>query len=95
MHIFFSVIMSALSQQQNRYMQLFVSDTGYMYAVPMKSKTEIVKAVDQFAKEIGVPTALILDPKGTQWAENLKKKASDIGRPLKYLECKAQWDNLA
>ena len=84
----FSVTKSALSQQQNRYMQFFVSDAGYMYVVAMKRKIEIVKEVEQFAKEIGVHTALILDPKGTQRAENLKKKTSDIGYPLKCLECK-------
>ena len=50
-----------------------------MYIVPMKSKTEIFKIVEQFVKEIGVHTILILDPEGTQRAENLKKKASDIG----------------
>ena len=37
-------------------MQRFVSDTGFMYVVPMKSITEIVQAVKQFAKAIGVPT---------------------------------------
>ena len=53
-------------------MQLLVSDAGFVYVVPMRSKTEIVKAVKQFAKEDGVHIALILDPEGTQRAENLK-----------------------
>ena len=52
-------------------MQLFASDAGFAYVVPMKSKTDIVKAVEQFAKEIRVSTALNLDPKGTYKAENL------------------------
>ena len=43
-------------------MQLFVSDTGFMYTYPMRENSEIVKAVKTFAKEIGVPTALILNP---------------------------------
>jgi len=47
-------------------MQLFVSDTGFMFVYPMTTKTEIVNAVKVFAKDIGVPTALILDPEGTK-----------------------------
>ena len=38
----FQVTKTAISQRQNWYMQLFVSDTGFMYVVPMKSKTNIV-----------------------------------------------------
>ena len=66
-----------------------------MYVAPMKSKTEIVKAGEQFANEIEVPTALILDLEGKQRDKNLKKKASDIGCPMNYLEHKPQWANLA
>ena len=61
----FQVTAKAVSQQRNRYMQLFASDTGFMFVYLMKVKTEIVNAVKAFAKEIGVPTALILDPEGT------------------------------
>ena len=43
-------------------MKLFVSDTGFMYVYPMKVKTEIINPVKAFAKEIGVPAALILNP---------------------------------
>ena len=61
----FEVTAKAISQRKNRYMQLFVSDTGFMYVYPMKSKKEIINAVKTFAKAIGVPAALILDPEGT------------------------------
>ena len=43
----FQVTAKAVSQQKNRYMQLFVSDTGYMYVYPMKLKTEIPNAVNR------------------------------------------------
>ena len=66
-----------------------------MYVVPMKSKTGIVQAVKQFAKEIGVPTALILDPEGTQSSYDLKKTANEMNCTLKYIERKTQWANLA
>ena len=58
----FQVRGKTISQRSHRYIQLFVSDTGFMYVYPMKLKTEIINAVKVFVKEIGIPTALILDP---------------------------------
>ena len=91
----FQVTGKAISQRGHRYMQLFVSDTGFMFVYPMKSKTEIINAVKAFAKEIGAPTALILDLEGTQRSKELNKVAKDICCPLKYLERSTQWANLA
>ena len=33
--------------------QLFVTDKGYIYFVPMRSRSEVLLAVKQFAKEVG------------------------------------------
>ena len=76
-------------------MQLFASYAGFMYVHPMKEKTEIINTRKAFAKEIGVPTALILDSEGTQRSKALNKVAQDMCCPLKYLEKAAQWSNLA
>ena len=91
----FQVTGKAISQRKNRYMQLFVSDTGFMFVYPMKLKSEIINAVKAFAKEIGVPTALILDPEGTQRSRELDKVAKEMCMPLKFLERATQWANLA
>ena len=48
----------------NTIMQFFVSDKGFVYIVPMKSRGELHLALKMFAKEIGVPLSLILDPSG-------------------------------
>ena len=61
----------------------------------MKLKTEIVNAVKAFAKEIGVPTSLILDLEGTQTLKELNKVMQDMCCPLKFLERRTQWANLA
>ena len=45
----------------NACCQLFVADKGFLYVVPMKSKTEVFQAVKQFAKYIGAPDAIICD----------------------------------
>ena len=54
----------------------------------MKKKIKTMYAVKAFAKEIGVPTALNLDHKGTQTLKELNKVAQDMCCPLKYLERK-------
>ena len=91
----FHVTSKAQSSRGNKHMQLFVSDTGFMYTYPMKSKSEIPNAVKAFAKEIGVPLSLILDPEGTQRSHKLDKITKDMGCRLKFLERKTQWANLA
>ena len=57
----FQVTKKAVSSRKNQYMQLFVSDAGFIFVYPMNAKTEIPLAVKTFAEEIEVPTALILD----------------------------------
>ena len=91
----FQVTAKAISEDDNRNMQLFVSDAGFMYIYPMKEKTEIINTVKTFAKKIGVPTALILDPEGTQCSKALDKVTQEMCCLLKYLEKATQWGNLA
>ena len=40
-------------------MQIFVSDKGYVFIAAMKSVSEFPKALKMFAKEVGVPEAII------------------------------------
>ena len=42
-------------------MQVFVSDKGYVVIAAMKSVSEFSKAFKMFAKEVGVPEAIIAD----------------------------------
>ena len=91
----FEVTKKEKSWRGNQYIQLFVSDTGSMFVYPMKTKTQIVNAVKAFAKEIGVPTALVLDIEGTQTFKEFNKATKDMNCPLKFLERRKQWANLA
>lgn len=91
----FHVTAKAVSSRKNKHMQLFVSDTGFMYVYPMESKSQIPDAVKAFAKEIGVPLSFILDPSGEQKSDKLKKITSEMGCSLKFLERATQWANLA
>jgi hypothetical protein len=55
------------SRKNTCWCQLFI------YVVPMKSKGEVLQAVQQFAKEIGVPEAIICDMSGEQTSGPMRK----------------------
>ena len=74
-------------------MQLFVSDKGFVYVVPMKTKGEFCSALAMFAKEIGVPNALIMDPSGEQTSKKAKKLCHDIGTTPRVLKDSTQQYN--
>jgi hypothetical protein len=63
-----------------------VTDKGFVYVVPMKSKSEVLQAVKEFAKEIGAPDAIICDAASEQKSKPLKKFLSEIGTTLRVLE---------
>jgi hypothetical protein len=75
--------------------QLFVSDKGFIYMVPMTSKGEFPKALKEFCKEVGVPCDLICDPSGEQTSGEVKQIANNVAMNLKILEENTQHANLA
>ena len=79
----FFITNKAKSTRGNMCMQLFVSDKGFVYVVPMKSKGESPTALKMFAKEIGVPLALILDPAGEQSSNKVKQFCHETGTTLR------------
>ena len=63
-------------------MQLFVLDKGYFFVVPMKSASEIPKALRVFAKEVGVPLYLIADPHPSQKSKEFRQFCHNIGMTI-------------
>ena len=66
-------------------MQLFVFNKGFVYIVPIKSRGEFHLALKMFAKEIGVPLPLILDPSGEQNSAKVTKMCHEMGTNLNIL----------
>ena len=95
MDTFFATSKAKKSSRGHTCCQLFVSDRGFVYVVPMKSKGEVLQAVKQFAKEVGVPDAIIADYGGENISFDLKKFCSDIGTTLRILEENTPWANKA
>ena len=59
MDTFFATKKGGRSSRGHTCCQLFVTDKGFLYVVPMRRKSEVLQAVKQFAKEIGAPTSII------------------------------------
>jgi hypothetical protein len=95
MDTFFATKKAGKSSRGHTCCQLFVTDKGFVYVVPMKSKSEVLHAVKQFAKEIGAPDAIISDAAGEQSSQKLRKFCSEIGTTLRYLEEGTPWANKA
>ena len=76
-------------------MQLFVSDKGFLFVVPMESVREFPSALKMFAKEVGVPSYLIADPHKVHKSNAVKQFCHEIGTTLRLLEESTQWANRA
>jgi hypothetical protein len=94
MDTFFATSKGGKASRGHTCCQLFVTDKGFLYVVPMKSKSEVLQAVKQFAKEIGAPEAFVSDPSGEQTSNALKKFCGEIGTTLRVLEEGTQWANI-
>jgi hypothetical protein len=95
MDTFFATKKAGKSTRGHSCCQLFVTDKGFVYVVPMKSKSEVLQAVKQFAKEIGAPDAIISDAAAEQKSQKLRKFCSEIGTTLRILEEGTPWANKA
>ena len=95
MDTFFSTKKGGKSSCGNTCCQLFVTDKGFVYAMPMCNKSEVLQAVKFFAKEVGAPDAIISDMSGEQTSKDLRKFCVEIGTTLKFFEEGTLWSNKA
>src|SRR5210317_1924766 len=95
MDTFFATLKGGKSSWGNTCCQIFVTDKGFVYTVPMRSKKDVLLAVKQFAKEIGAPDAIICDASGEQTSLDLKRFLNSIGTTLRVLEEGTPWSNRA
>ena len=76
-------------------MQIFVSDIGYVYVSAMRTVSEFPKALKMFAKEVGVPEAIIANSHKCNKSKEVKCFCHKIGTTLRILEGSTQWANKA
>ena len=82
----FFVTKKAKSSRGYTCMQLFVSDKGFLFVVPMKSVSEFPSALKMFPKEVGVPDYLITDSQKVHKSNEVKQFCHKIGTALRLLE---------
>jgi hypothetical protein len=75
--------------------QLFVSDTTYMYAVLMKTLEEVPEAVSRFLRDVGAPDVLIGDAHSSHQSISVKRLLNRAGTKLRLLEEGTPWSNKA
>ena len=95
MDTFFATKKGGRSSSGHTLCQLFVTDKGFIYVVPMRRKPEVLQAIKQFAKEIGTPTSIIVDMAGEQMSHKVRKLCNNIGTTLQALEEGTPWSNKA
>ena len=95
MDTFFAMKKSGKLSHGHTCCQLFVTDKGFVYVIPMRTKSEVLQAVKQFAKEIGAPDAIICDISCEQTSRSLRKFCGEIGTTLHILEEGTPWVNKA
>ena len=59
----------------------------------MKSASEVLKALQVFAIEVGVPIYLITDPHQSQKSKEVRQFCHKIGTTLRLLKESKQWEN--
>ena len=95
MDTFFAAAKAGKSTRGHTCMQLFVTDKGFVYVVPMASKKDVPLALKLFAKEIGAPDAIIADASGEQTSKEVKAFLGSIGTSLRLIEEGTPWANRA
>ena len=86
MDTFFATKKGGTSSRRNTCCQLFVTDKGFIYVVPMKRKSEVLLAIKQFAKEVGAPDAIVSDMAKEQVSQDVCNFCNTIGTTLHALE---------
>ena len=85
MDTFYATKKAGKSSRGYTCMQLFVTDKGFVYVVPMKSKGQVSQAMKMFAKEIGAPDAFVCDDSGEQTSKEVRSFCHKIGTSLRIL----------
>jgi hypothetical protein len=86
MDTFFATKKAGKSTKGHTCCQLFVTDKGFLYVVPMKSKSEVLHDLKQFSKEVGAPEAIIADSSKEQKSQDVRRFLNEISTSLRVLE---------
>ena len=79
----------------NKCLQLFVTDKGFVFVVPLKGKGDVPQALRLFFKKVGVPDAIICDQSREQTRGESQKLIREAGTVIRRIEPNTPWSNRA
>jgi len=95
MDTFFATKKAGKLSRDFTYMQVFVTNKGFVYLVPMQSQKDVSLVVKVFAKEIGAPDVIVCDLAKEQVSQEVKVFCRKMGTTLRVIKEHTQWVNLA
>ena len=97
MDTFFATGKAGKTTRGHTCMQIFVTDKGFVYVVPLpdKSGKSIAYAISEFFKAVGIPDAFICDKSPEQTAGEAKRVCNQSGTAIRALEPNTPWANRA
>ena len=84
--VFFATKKSGKLSQGHTCCQIFTTDKGFLYIVPMKYEYEVLQAMKEFEKDTGSHDAIICDAASNKKSKSLWKFLGEIGTSLQVLE---------
>ncbi len=79
---FFATSKAGTSTCGDEYVQLSITDKGFIYVVPMPRKKDVPNIIKAFAKEIGVPEAFICYATREQIPHEVRSFCNQMGTAL-------------
>ena len=90
---FFSTKKAKKSSSGSVHYQLFVTEKGFINVAPMRSKSEAMLAMKQFAKDIEAREAVITDSTREEKYQEVKKFLNRIETTLRVFQEGNPWSN--
>eukprot|EP00957_Ditylum_brightwellii_P135713 10349584-Ditylum_brightwellii.AAC.1 len=95
MGTFYAMKNAGKSSRGHTCCQLFVTDKGFVYVVPMQKENEVMLAIKEFVKAVDAPDAIICDHLQAQPSSSIRKFCGENGTTLQVLEKGTPWANRA
>lgn len=95
MDTMFASSKSGATTRGNKCLQLFVTDRGFVFVCPLRTRSDMHHALRLFFKKVGVPDAIICDQGKEQIEGRSQQLMRDSGTMIRRIEPNTPWANRA
>ena len=93
MDTMFASARSGVTMRGITCLQLFVTDRGFLFVCPLKTKQDVPHTLGLFFTKVAVPDAIVCDQKKEQMQGESMKLMRDSGTMVRTLEPNMPWAN--